>query len=535
MIILVVSLTIGFRTVILLSGQKHLRSDEAVVGLMAKHIVTKNERPLFLYGQPYGGGHAIAAYLTAPFFAIFGTSSIILRSVTLILSIINAIILCFILQKYFNNLTAVLGLGLYAFSPPVVYQSFLINGSTESLCLSLLSLLFFLKATAKEQYSGWNLLVAGFLSGMAYYAFDYGLLYALVYLLLLLGSGPKYWKSLIYFCAGLLVGTLPITLYNITHDFISFRFLLDNATHHKNLFLHIFQVLWCFVSHDLAAFLTGEIDDYKYEAIGMGTWLHAFFALLSIGGIIISYRFAVIEYVRNFFTKKASPNKMPLEIIPLLFIVMYLIMYSLSKFSTFSYKTPRYLLPLCPFLSIVIATFVSQIKKSFWKNLFVVICLILICTGAYSSFQLGMRPWHEEHKIRTSGEEITKLAKLLLEKNIRIAYAPYEVQWRVMFETDERVIVADDLFSPLNRYPAYSLEVKKRIMAGEPFALILRKDFAFEKLFAPRDFFSDNIIRFYNFNCKLDDLNKIKIEGTNEFNVFYPLFGKSKTSSFDNT
>src|SRR5262245_17158176 len=68
---------------VLLTSQRYEDGDEGVVGIMARHVLTKGEHPLFFYGQLYGGGGAIEAYLAAPVLAAFGSSPVALKSVAL--------------------------------------------------------------------------------------------------------------------------------------------------------------------------------------------------------------------------------------------------------------------------------------------------------------------------------------------------------------------------------------------------------------------------------------------------------------------
>ena len=130
--------------------------------------------------------------------------------------------------------------------------------------------------------------------------------------------------------------------------------------------------------------------------------------------------------------------KLPAALLPPLFVIVYLGMYGAAKFSLPGLRTPRYLLPLCPFVSIAIATVVAGWTGGRrWAGLAAI--LFLVVTGAAASLQIGLRPWHEEHLVRTSGAEIAKLAAAVQERGIRVAFAPYEIQWRLMFATDERV------------------------------------------------------------------------------------------------
>jgi hypothetical protein len=70
-------------------------------------------------------------------------------------------------------------------------------------------------------------------------------------------------------------------------------------------------------------------------------------------------------------------------------------------------------------------------------------------------------------------------------RGIRAAFAPYEIQWRLMFATDESVLVSSLWISPgpafghSSRYPYYDEAVRKKVGEGEEFAFIFRRDFAF--------------------------------------------------------
>ena len=44
------------RFTILLTSQTHVHSDEAIIGLMGKHILEGRYFPFYMYGQPYNAG-----------------------------------------------------------------------------------------------------------------------------------------------------------------------------------------------------------------------------------------------------------------------------------------------------------------------------------------------------------------------------------------------------------------------------------------------------------------------------------------------
>src|SRR5437660_9639415 len=75
------------RFTILLASQTHVHSDEAIIGLMGKHILEGRYFPFYMYGQPYNAGAAWEAYLAAIAFAFFGIGVISLKSCSVVLSL----------------------------------------------------------------------------------------------------------------------------------------------------------------------------------------------------------------------------------------------------------------------------------------------------------------------------------------------------------------------------------------------------------------------------------------------------------------
>src|SRR5260370_25640418 len=68
-----------WRLVVLASGAVSFHSDEAIVGLMARHINQGQPIPTFFYGQPYMG--SLDALLVSLAFRLFGESVLAIRIV----------------------------------------------------------------------------------------------------------------------------------------------------------------------------------------------------------------------------------------------------------------------------------------------------------------------------------------------------------------------------------------------------------------------------------------------------------------------
>ena len=72
--------------------ESYFDSDQAIVGLMAKHLSEGRAFPLFFYGQEYMLG--VESWLMAPVFAVLGPTVFALRLTLVLINAVAAVILC---------------------------------------------------------------------------------------------------------------------------------------------------------------------------------------------------------------------------------------------------------------------------------------------------------------------------------------------------------------------------------------------------------------------------------------------------------
>ena len=73
-------------------------SDQALLGLMAKHLVEGRAFPVFTYGQAYMLG--VEAWMAAPFFLIGGATVAMLKLPLLLVNVAVSVLLVLGLEKY---------------------------------------------------------------------------------------------------------------------------------------------------------------------------------------------------------------------------------------------------------------------------------------------------------------------------------------------------------------------------------------------------------------------------------------------------
>lgn len=173
----------GVKLVLVSLGTVPFNSDEAVVALMARHIL-QGERPIFFYGQAYMG--SLDAWLVAAGFRLFGEVVWVIRFAQGMLYMGTIITAAWIGRVVFKN-HRVGNLAALLLAIPAVnvtlYTTVSLGGYGEALLIGNLLVLTGLKIGEQfrlSRWPGWYLwLIVGFLSGLSLWAFALALVYVL--------------------------------------------------------------------------------------------------------------------------------------------------------------------------------------------------------------------------------------------------------------------------------------------------------------------------------------------------------------------
>jgi hypothetical protein len=217
---------------LLAAGVLPFNSDEAIVGLMARHIL-QGERPLLFYGQAYLG--SLDAWLVAGAFAILGQSVDVIRLVQVAL-FLGTLATTYALALRIHRSPWVAGAAcVFLAIPPVLvtlYTTVSLGGYGETLLIGNLVLLLALYAlevrpgiqAAKPRLVGaW--LVLGVLGGLGFWAFPLIVVYLIpigVYTLVKLWHTPRRLAAAALLgAAGFAVGAAPWIGYTATHGLVT--------------------------------------------------------------------------------------------------------------------------------------------------------------------------------------------------------------------------------------------------------------------------------------------------------------------------
>ena len=219
------------RFAILFASQTHVHSDEAIIGLMGKHILEGRHFPFYMYGQPYNAGAAWEAYLASFAFALFGVGVVPLKACIVVLSLLGLFLFYRMGCALYDRRTAVFATLAFALAPSLLKWHFQVRGySWYFLSIPVLTLLFAsIESTSVPKRR--TLLLFGLASGLSIWCLELALpLVAALWLLLILrrrislSTAPA---GLI----GFLLGYAPVIVFNLNYRFSNWRYVVvDNGS-----------------------------------------------------------------------------------------------------------------------------------------------------------------------------------------------------------------------------------------------------------------------------------------------------------------
>ena len=173
----------GMKTWLVMGGWLPFNSDEAVVALMARHILG-GDRPAFFYGQAYMG--SLDAFFVAGAFAVFGEQVWAIRLVQSLLFLVFLVTTAFLGRRIFGSWAVGSLAALLLAVPPVnlaLYTTVSLGGYGEALLIGnliLLAALSLYRSWMKSGFPGaWLSWVSlGFFCGLGFWSFGITLVYA---------------------------------------------------------------------------------------------------------------------------------------------------------------------------------------------------------------------------------------------------------------------------------------------------------------------------------------------------------------------
>src|SRR4051812_20636727 len=214
------------RFAILFASQTHVHSDEAIIGLMGKHILEGRYFPFYMYGQPYNSGAAWEAYLASIAFALFGVGVVPLKGCIAVLSLLCLFLFYRMGCALYDQRTALFAAFAFALGPTLLKWHFQVRGySWYFLSIPVLTMLFASIESAPDPKRK-TLLFFGLASGVSIWCLELAIpLIGALWMLLILRRRLSL-NNAAAALAGFVIGYAPTIAFNVAHHFSNWRYLI---------------------------------------------------------------------------------------------------------------------------------------------------------------------------------------------------------------------------------------------------------------------------------------------------------------------
>jgi hypothetical protein len=429
-------------------------SDQAIVGLMARHIVA-GERPVFYWGQPYNG--TLEAYMTAFLYHLGANGYAALHVAPMLFSLLFVGASMALCNQLYGRRLALL-CGLYLSVGPaelIAYSVWPGYNYVQAMGLGTAALVLAVSAVWSQQW--WRLIPAAALLGLAVWGQPLALAYVAAVLVLVAGPIVHAWRSarrraslVLTLAASTAAGLLamsPMIVSNVQTGWSTVRFMTgrNNVMHIQKLEALRRLVAWA------GPVLLGIIpptEDPNVFHLYVHTHLVLYsiaLAILLLGTGYVLWRWkTILDWLRTLGSATPAPEA-ALTVLAVSLVTAYL--FSNWSSSRWSATDPRYLLPLYTLAPLALRALLPPGSLTSLINLrrFGVGLLALVLgTGIAANTVAAPHV-----------DDLRPLAVTLQANGIRAVYGDYWVVYRLAYVSNERLIpgvMQADLHPGLNRY-----------------------------------------------------------------------------------
>jgi len=443
----------AFRFYFIQAHSSFMQSDEAVVGLMAKHIITRRQFPIFMYGQEQSG--ALITYLVAPFFHLFGVSNLVFKTVTMGGSLIFAYLVYLLAKRIGGERIGWITLALSVFCPPF-FTMRLVHACAEYLLTMVFGVVILLlcddilfsrqlnaaKGTVLHEHVLYGFL--GLAMGIGLWVFPLIISFiGAVWIILFLRDRKCFLRTtFLVFLLCFVVGSLPAILFNTLTElrvagglpgapnWVSYTSLFAGATEPLGArILQIPSTLFQVTKESLPALVGGSLWEYETSL-----WRRSIVVIL-VSFWLFAMLYTIGTRVRLWLGRKGR-RRWELARIDavLLQFLLTLMIFATSKYRGLV-REPRYLTPIFVFLPVAGACFLNWLYSNKQVLSYSVLVVVL-------ALNIGSSVWFSEsldpdHGLWPKDEE---LIQYLSDNGIHHPIANYWIAHSITFESNEQVI-----------------------------------------------------------------------------------------------
>jgi hypothetical protein len=454
------------RFAILFLSQTHVTSDEAIIGLMAKHISEGRYFPFYFYGISYNASCAWEAYLAVIPFWIFGVGVIALKIPTVILSLVCLTLFYLMTARLYPVRIATLASLVFALWPGLLVWHFQPRGYEFYFLLIPALVILFLTIEKQNAPPARAFFFFGLLCGISFWGMEL-LLIPIVALWILLLLRRKF--SINGFASGLggfVIGYAPAIWWNLTHSFRNWHFVFFEKPEAGGLAARFGLSAWReIIFHEMPKFFSAETVLWYYpETHWTGYVLYGVALVAVVMAAICALRW---KDIRDSFSIGFSTDEASKDLLMLLLIGVSFVPYIIAPL-----RVPGYFLGATFFLSILVARCIDRLFTD--TRIFPRVCgaLMLLAaifcgldaiihTATHDQIEtLTLSPNRQDyHMARIPGRDIDAVKDDLARNQIKAVWTTISFVYPLIFETNEKLIASESIFG-VDR-PVYPSSIPK--------------------------------------------------------------------------
>jgi hypothetical protein len=460
--ILILAFAAVTRSILLYQSQTHVHSDEAIIGLMGKHISERLYFPLYMYGQPYNAGAAWEAYMAAVPFAVFGVDAVLLKGCICVLSLACLVLFYRLTLSLHGQRTAELAALIFALSPSLLKWHFQVRGySWYFLSIPVLTALF-LSIESCSGAKSRRIFLFGLASGLSVWCLELVLALTATLWILLAIRRKLSARNAALGMAGFIIGYAPAIVFNLTHHFTNWLFVFGTKSGSSGIasLFHVSTVTQILFQEMPKFFGPDTVLWYYPETPVSGAILYGI-ALVAVAVAIFPFLKAP-EKIRQALCGELSASDENKD-----FLLLVLVAASLVPYLAAPIRVPGYFLGGCFFLSILAARLLMRCFNAPTKPLKIfgaTVLLLIIGVSLKVIIDVGSRNQIETLTLnktgdawilaRFPGKDIDAVEEHLSQNQIPAVWTTASFVYPLIFESDETLVASDAIFGSDRRvYP----------------------------------------------------------------------------------
>jgi hypothetical protein len=449
--ILILAGTAIVRFALLFLSQTHVTSDEAIIGLMAKHISEGRAFPFYFYGTSYNASCAWEAYLAVIPFWLFGVGVVALKIPTVILSLVCLTLFYVMATKLYPIRIATLASLIFALWPGLLKWHFQPRGYAFYFLLIPALMIVFLMIEKQNSPRVRHIFLFGLLCGVSFWGMEL-LLIPIVALWILFVLRRKF--SISSFGAGVggfALGYAPAIWWNLTHSLRNWHFLFFEKPEAGGLAARLGLSAWReIIFHEMPKFFSADTVLWYYRETHWSG--HVLYCTTVIAIIVVGWR--VAPRVWNAFKSGFAVSEPNSDLLMLILVGISFIPYVIAPL-----RVPGYFLGASFFMSILLARCIDLFlahKQIGGRLIGVAILLATIVCGVDAIVDvarhnqietLTLSPNRQDHEMmRVPGADIDAVKADLEQNGIRAVWTTISFVYPLIFETNEKLIASESIF-----------------------------------------------------------------------------------------